>query len=64
MTKIVDCPVEIVPDPISAMDKGADLAKKSGLALLAIGSIHLVGKIHEEMITRKGMDLWNELTIH
>ena len=64
LTKIVDCPVEIVPDPISAMDKGADLAKKSGLALLAIGSIHLVGKIHEEMIARKGMDLSKELTIH
>jgi len=64
LAKIVDCSVEIAPDPISAMDRGADLAKKKGITLLTLGSIHLVGKIFEEMIRRKETDLWEELIIH
>jgi len=64
VARITHFEVEAVTDPIIAMDKAADLAAKKEYPLLAIGSIHLVGKIQEELIRRENLDLWDELTIH
>ncbi len=55
---------EVVTDPIRAMDIATDLAREIGCQVFVTGSVYLVGKVIEELLSRSDGDAWDYLTIH
>jgi dihydrofolate synthase/folylpolyglutamate synthase len=56
--------VDIIPDPLTAMDTAVRLAADLDCGVYVTGSVYLVGELLGEFVRRKGLNLWSALTIH
>ncbi|MDP6562383.1 MAG: Mur ligase family protein [Candidatus Thalassarchaeum sp.] len=56
--------VDIIPDPMTAMDTAVRLAADLDCGVYVTGSVYLVGELLGELVRREGLDLWSALTIH
>ena len=54
----------LVPDPIQAIDAASEIAREDGSVVFVIGSVYLVGRAVEELVSRKGGELWDYLEAH
>jgi folylpolyglutamate synthase/dihydropteroate synthase len=57
-------PPLIENDPIRALNLGVTMANQSGINVVVMGSIYLIGDILSYHAQHDGLDLWEELSIH
>ena len=57
-------PPLIIKEPIEAIDTASREASKEGCIVYVTGSVYLVGKAMEEMVSRENGNLWKYLEAH
>ena len=57
-------PPQIIKEPIEAIDTASRAASEEGCIVYVTGSVYLVGKAIEEMVSRAGGDLLQQLQAH
>ena len=57
-------PPQIIKEPIEAIDTASRAASEEGCIVCVTGSVYLVGKAIEEMVSRVGGDLLQQLQAH
>ena len=57
-------PPQIIKEPIEAIDTASRVAREEGCIVYVTGSVYLVGKAIEEMVSRVGGDLLQQLQAH
>ena len=57
-------PPQIIKEPIEAIDTASRVASEEGCIVYVTGSVYLVGKAIEEMVSRVGGDLLQQLQAH
>ena len=53
-----------ITEPIEAFDAASMIASEEGCTVYVTGSVYLVGKAIEEIVSREGGDLWKQLEVH
>ena len=57
-------PPLIITEPIEAIDNASRIASEEGCTVYVTGSVYLVGRVIEEIVSREGGDLWGYLEAH
>ena len=53
-----------ITEPIEAFDAASRIASEEGGTVYVTGSVYLVGKAIEEIVSREGGDLWKQMEAH
>ena len=54
----------LITETIEAIDAASKVANEEGGIVYLTGSVYLVGQALEEIVLRKGLDLWRYLETH
>ena len=61
LTNQSEIPPLLIPDPIDAIDEASKLAREECCTVFVTGSVYLVGRAIEEIVTREKLSLWEYL---
>lgn len=64
LTNQSESPPILIPDPINAIDEASKLAREECCIVFVTGSVYLVGRAIEEIVTREKLSLWEYLQAH